>query len=45
MAKATDVWAPFMSGKELQAKMVGLKTNQNLSKQLEDLVTKYSAAK
>lgn len=42
MAKLTEVWTPFMSGKEVQDMMVSMKANKDLAGQIDGLLKKYS---
>ncbi|MBI2954606.1 MAG: hypothetical protein HYY30_09855 [Chloroflexi bacterium] len=44
VAKAMDGWAPFISGKVVQDKMMALAANKNLANQLDSLVKKYSVS-
>lgn len=41
--KLTPVWTPFISGKDLQARMASIKANKDLVAQLDKIFSKYKA--
>ncbi|MBI2953682.1 MAG: hypothetical protein HYY30_05160 [Chloroflexi bacterium] len=43
VAKISPVWTPFVSGKEMQERMIAIKGNKDLADQLDAIFAKYKA--